>query len=230
MGFTSGASFARDMRFAVGAGIARSTEFTKGKRASSSMRGLPTNLTAAAASSVATRSMAARSAFGVVGFCSLMALAAQCRFPVFGTDVPMTLQPLVMLLAGFALTPGCAAGAMLLYLAMGTIGAPVFVAGSLGIFGPTGGYLVGFLAGAGAASMLVGRRKSPARLIVAGLMAMAVLFAFGIGWRMIWFGGDLKIALATGFLPFVIKDMVQVALAVTLMRVLRGRADSAPGK
>ena len=114
-----------------------------------------------------------------------------------------------------------------MYLAVGTLGAPVFVAGSLGIFGPTGGYLVGFLAGAWLASMVVSRVKSLARLSSAGLAAMAILFAFGVGWRVTWLGGDLKVALATGFLPFFVKDIVQIALAVTLMRVLRGRVDSA---
>ncbi len=167
-----------------------------------------------------------RAAFGVLGFCVLMALAAQCRIPLPGTDVPMTLQPLAMLLAGFTLSPGCAVGSMLLYLAIGTVGGPVFAASSAGLLGPTGGYLAGFAAGAWIASVIAYRSSTLGRLVLAGLSATAVLFCFGVGWRLVWLGGSLGLAVSTGLVPFLIKDLVQVAFAVVLIRTIRARRDS----
>ena len=168
-----------------------------------------------------------RAAIRVVGFCALMTLAAQCRIPVFGTDVPMTLQPLAMLLAGFILSPACAAGSMLLYLAIGTAGVPVFVGGSAGLLGPTGGYLAGFVAGAWMASVLANRSAALGRLVVAGAASTAVLFCLGVGWRFVWLGGDLGLAVKTGLVPFLIKDGVQIALAVVLVRTIRTRCCAA---
>lgn len=173
--------------------------------------------------SVAVHS-AGRTLLGVAGFCLLTALAAQVRIPVLGTVVPMTLQLLAVLLAGLMLRPGPAAGAMLAYLALGTLGLPVFCAGSLGVMGPTGGYIVGFVGAAWLVSVFRGDESAgAARLLVAGAIGLIVVFAIGVGWQVVWFGGDLRLAVATGFLPFVMKALVELLLAVGVCLKLRGR-------
>ena len=85
-------------------------------------------------------------AVGVVGFAAALALASQVAIPVPGTPVPITLQPFVVVLAGLWLGPVAGAASMLLYLAAGALGLPVFAPmGAMGVArlaGPTGGYLL----------------------------------------------------------------------------------------
>lgn len=163
--------------------------------------------------------------FGLVlGFFLLVTLAAQVRVPVPRTDVPMTLQLLGVLLAGLLLSPNQSAAALSTYLVLGTAGLPVFSPGSTGLWGPTGGYLVGFIPAAWLMGFLRGRGDSAvSRLFVAGAVGVMVVFVCGIGWRIAWLAGDWRLALQTGLLPFAIKAMVELCLAVTLVRSIRSR-------
>ncbi|MGH7678442.1 MAG: biotin transporter BioY, partial [Gemmatimonadaceae bacterium] len=83
-------------------------------------------------------------AIGVFGFAVALAAASQIAMPIPGTPVPMTLQPLVVVLAGLMLGPKLGAASMVLFLAVGAAGAPVFAPGGapgvLRLIGPTGGY------------------------------------------------------------------------------------------
>lgn len=166
---------------------------------------------------------AARSAWwpillGAVG----MALAAQLRFPIPGTDVPATLQSLAVLIVGLSLSPVRAALAMLLYLGVGAAGLPVFAPASLGVLGPTGGYLIGFVAAAVVTSVLArGRRAHWSRMIAACLVGLAVLFVFGLTWRMAFFGLSWPVAVQTSILPFLPKAVIESGLAVAA--VVAGR-------
>jgi len=78
----------------------------------------------------------------------LVALAAQVSIPLPGTPVPMTLQPMAVLLVGGLLGARFGALSMILYLAMGAAGLPVFTPSPLllpgigRLFGQTGGYLL----------------------------------------------------------------------------------------
>lgn len=163
-----------------------------------------------------------RMAFLALGFALLTALGAQVRIPVPGTDVPMTLQPLAVLLAGLLLSPAAAVSAVAIYLAAGTLGAPVFAAGSGGLSGATGGYLAGFLVAAWAvAGLRGGPSASFARLVLAAAVGMFCVHALGVLWRTMFFGGNLGLAISTGFLPFVMKTGVEVFLAGTIASQVR---------
>lgn len=157
----------------------------------------------------------------------LMALAAQMRFPVPGTEVPATLQSFVLLLVAFVLTPGQAFAAMAAYLALGLCGAPVFAAGSPGILGSTGGFLVGFAVCAPLMALLRGTHAALPRLVTSGLVGFALLFAMGNLWRWGYWsrvegqGVSLVATLATGLLPFAPKALVEILLAASLVRVVR---------
>src|SRR6266478_3192655 len=79
----------------------------------------------------------------------LVALAAQVSIPLPGTPVPMTLQPMAVLLVGGLLGARFGALSMILYLAMGAAGLPVFTPtvplfGIARLLGPTGGYLLAY--------------------------------------------------------------------------------------
>lgn len=159
---------------------------------------------------------------GIAGCCLLVSLGAQVRIPVPGTDVPMTLQGLAVLLTGFALPAHWAAASMVLYLACGTAGIPVFSPGSAGVAGLTGGYLVGFVA----AAWTVGWLRGVGGLGFLGYLAIAtvgtaIIFCFGVAGRLFYFSGNWSLAVATGVVPFVWKAIIVTMLAATSAWSLR---------
>src|SRR2546423_14296981 len=94
----------------------------------------------------------------------LVAVAAQVSLPLPGTPVPMTLQPMAVLLVGGLLGGPLGALSMIVYLAMGVAGLPVFtptvpLVGVARLFGPTGGYLLAYPI----AAYAVGRFSDPGR-------------------------------------------------------------------
>ena len=161
----------------------------------------------------------------VIGFCLLTALCAQVRIPVPGTVIPMTLQSTAVLLTGFCLSAPLAAAAMLLYLAAGLAGAPVFLPGSLGLGGPTGGYIVGFVLGAVVVALLRGRSNGMARLVLAGAVGTIVILLCGAAWQATFFDVSIVEPWAGGVLPFLPKAVVQLGVAVAAVRLIgrRGR-------
>jgi len=167
-------------------------------------------------------------AASILVFAGLMALAAQVRIPVPGTTVPMTLQSFAVLMAGFTLGPVAAVSAMLLYLICGVAGLPVFAPQSLGLAGDSGGYIVGFVLAAFLISLLRGPRNASAiRLVFAGLTGLTSLFACGLAWRYVFammFGLDAGYAVSSGLFPFLPKAIVELLLAVAIVRVLPGPA------
>lgn len=154
-----------------------------------------------------------------------LCLAAQVRFPIPGTDVPATLQSLIVLLIGFTLRPAVAAGATLGYLAIGLLGAPVF-ASATGLMGSTGGYLIGFVVAATVMSVARPKRLSPGyfRLVGTGAMGLILLFACGVSWRVTWLGMDWSAAALTGVAPFVVKASVELFLAAGAASMMSRRA------
>src|ERR1700694_4825858 len=96
---------------------------------------------------LADRSVVLKRAIAVVLGAIFVAVAAQVAVPIPGTPVPMTLQPLAVLLVGGLLGARLGALSMILYLAMGIAGLPVFaptvpLVGMARLVGPTGGYLL----------------------------------------------------------------------------------------
>ena len=94
----------------------------------------------------------------------VVAGAAQVSIPLPGTPVPMTLQPMAVLLVGGLLGARLGALSMILYLAMGAAGLPVFtptvpLVGIARLIGPTGGYLLAYPI----AAWVVGRFSDPGR-------------------------------------------------------------------
>ncbi|HUF27318.1 MAG TPA: biotin transporter BioY [Gemmatimonadaceae bacterium] len=156
---------------------------------------------------------------GVAGFALALAAASQVAVPVPGTPVPITLQPLLVVLAGFWLGPVAGAASMALYLAAGAAGAPVFAplgpSGAARLLSPTGGYLLAYPVAAFASGWLLTRGKTFGARFVAAAAGMALIYLGGAAQLAILFGGPGQ-ALALGVLPFVALDLVKALVAAML--------------
>ena len=153
--------------------------------------------------------------------------------PFAGTPVPVTWQVLVILVLGLATPARLSLASVGGYLALGLAGAPVFAWGANGwiaFAGPTGGYLIGFLA----AAFVMGRLRDKFGeglpvLILNGLAGIATIYLFGYAWLAVWIG-DPGTALAAGVLPFILPDLLKLAGAVSAAHLWRravgGRKDA----
>lgn len=147
----------------------------------------------------------------------LLALSAKITVPFW--PVPMTLQVLAVFLIGAAYGRDLALATLLVYLAQGAAGLPVFASGAgLGyLAGPTGGYLVGFVVAAAIAGHAADRGldREPFRLFLAMLAGEVVILGFGAAW-LAWLFGVQK-AVSWGVGPFIVTDLVKVALAAAIV-------------
>lgn len=158
---------------------------------------------------------------------ALTAVLAQVSIPVPGIAVPFSLQPFGVFLAGLLLGPVWGGFALLLYFVVGLAGAPVFSNGGAGIgyvFGPTGGFLIGFLLAAVLIGAIAHRQADPrdpsavsigaqAAALGVGLVA---IYAVGIPWFS-WAAG-VPLGNAAGTMaPFVPPDVVKAALTVGIV-------------
>lgn len=176
---------------------------------------------------VAERRSALLTAAGAVGFAVAIAAASQIAIPLPGTPVPLTLQPMLVVLAGLWLGPRAGAAAMLLFLSAGAAGLPVFSPfgppGLARLAGPTGGYLLAYPAAAFVAGTLARRATGfGGRLLAAGL-GFLTLFAGGV-LQLGVITGSFERAVATGFLPFVLPDAVKAVVAALLAPARRRAA------
>ena len=154
----------------------------------------------------------------VVGFALLTALMAQVEIPLWFTPVPITGQTFAVLLAGAALGWKAGGASQLLYLGMGAVGLPFFSGGEGGwqvVKGATGGYLVGFIVAAAAIGFLAERRqdRTVATAIPAFLAGSAIVYFFGVAWLSRSLGIGATEAMELGMVPFIIGDLVKIALA-----------------
>src|SRR5207249_2971433 len=117
---------------------------------------------------LAAQPLTLRRAGAIILGAALVAVAAQVSIPLPGTPVPLTLQPLAVLLVGGLLGPALGAASMILYLALGAAGLPVFtpygLPGLARLIGPTGGYLLAYPVAGVAGCALVGFGGSLLRL------------------------------------------------------------------
>ncbi len=160
----------------------------------------------------------ARDAALVIAGAALLTISAKVQVPFY--PVPMTMQTLVVLVLGAAYGARLGAAAVALYLIEGLLGAPVFagaVAGPAYMAGPTGGYLVGFLAAAAATGFLAERGwdRSWAGLIAAMTIGHVILFVFGWAWLAVLIGPAK--AFAFGVTPFVLATVLKTLLATALV-------------
>jgi biotin transport system substrate-specific component len=165
---------------------------------------------------------AARQVGLVVGASLFVALCARISIPLWFTPVPLTVQNFGVLLVGLLLGSRRGFAALILYLAEGAMGMPVFSPSSVGlmgvaqIFGPTGGYLLAYPFVAGLAGFIFERgTKSFARGAIAGLLAETVLFAGGVSWLYVATHSLAKAAYL-GLYWFVAAEVLKVMVAAAV--------------
>lgn len=152
---------------------------------------------------------------------ALVAAAAQVAVPLPGTPVPMTLQPLAVLIVGGLLGPWLGAASLLLYLALGAAGMPVFtpvgLPGVARLIGPTGGYLLAYPLAAFAVGRIAGDGAQLARLGLAALAGLVLIHLGGLA-QLLILTGSLTRAAQFGTFPFLAADLVKLVLAVLILR------------
>ena len=163
----------------------------------------------------------ARSVALVLAFSLFVALAAQVALPLPWTPVPLTMQTFAVLLTGALLGSRLGALALVAYLVEGASGLPFFRAGAGGvghILGPTGGYLLAFPAAAFITGFLAERGWDRRFSTAAAAMALGSLVILAVGWAWLAvFLGSASAAFTAGVVPFVIGDIVKIALAAALL-------------
>jgi biotin transporter BioY len=156
----------------------------------------------------------------VIGGSLLIALCAQLRIFLPFSPVPLTGQTFAVLMIGALLGARRGCLAALLYLFEGAMGLPVFALGGGWpiLFGPTGGYLLGFVPAAYVTGALAGKRwdRRVGTTILAMLLGNVVIYSFGL-LRLSFTIGLNTSLLATGLFPFIIGDLLKIALAAMLL-------------
>lgn len=133
---------------------------------------------------------------------------------------PLALQTLIVNLTGYVLTAKQAFMTMLVYILVGLAGVPVFTGGTGGpgkLFGPTGGYIIGFLFTAVMLAALRGNKYSFKRYAFLGYaLGIPIIYAFGVVQLKLVTGMDWEKAFLTGVLPFIPLDIVKCVAAAFL--------------
>jgi biotin transport system substrate-specific component len=163
-------------------------------------------------------------ALGMLAFALATSFGAYVAVPLPWTSVPMTLQPLFVILAGAVLGSRAGAGAMAGYLAAGAMGAPVFSFGGAGLpwlMGPTGGYLLAMPAAAFVVGTVAGRTPGWFRLVGALTLGMATLYLGGVSQLYLLTRQEMGGLLAVGVLPFLAGDVTKILGAALLARSVR---------
>ncbi|MHC1694450.1 MAG: biotin transporter BioY [Eubacteriales bacterium] len=160
-------------------------------------------------------------------FAALMAICSWISIPF---TIPFTLQTFAVFLAVGLLGGQRGTIAVLVYILLGAVGAPVFSGfrGGVGVLlGNTGGYIIGFLASAFVVwgiTRFFG--KSAVALGISMLIGIAVCYAFGTAWFMVVYtkaNGAVPLATVLSWcvVPYIIPDLIKITLAVTLSVRLR---------
>ena len=141
--------------------------------------------------------------------------------------VPLSLATFGILLAAYILGPLEGTGAVLLYIAIGAIGLPVFSGfqgGFAKIAGPTGGYMLGYFFLALIAGWFIYKYYDIIIMQFIGMcLGTAVLYALGTAWLAHVTGMSFTEALAAGVLPFIPGDILKMILAAFIGRAVNKR-------
>ncbi|MEO8218684.1 MAG: biotin transporter BioY [Acidobacteriota bacterium] len=177
-----------------------------------------TTLSGATFDSISEQSLS-RNVLLIIAASLLIALSARVAIPLPFTPVPMTLQPLAILLVGAALGAKRGTAAAILYLLEGAAGAPFF-AHPLGLAGPTGGYLLAFPFGAAVAGTFADRGwMRQLRTAVPGLaLALAVILLGGWAWLSFVISLGARGAFLAGVAPFLISGALNVGIAAAALQ------------
>ena len=158
----------------------------------------------------------------VLGFSAFLMLCAGISFHLPFTPVPITLQTLAVLLTGAVLGSKRGAVTMLVYLAEGAVGLPVFAGGTGGfihLVGFTGGYLWSYPIAAFVVGLLCekGLDRSFLTSAVAMLPGSLIIYAIGVPWLAVTLHLGPSVAILQGMVPFIPGDLFKLLIAAALL-------------
>ncbi|HZQ92142.1 MAG TPA: biotin transporter BioY [Terriglobales bacterium] len=167
----------------------------------------------------------------IVSASLFVALCARLTLPLPFTPVPLTLQNFGVLLVGMMLGARRGFAALVLYLAEGTLGMPVFnptgPGGLAQLLGPTGGYLIAYPLVAAIAGFFADRGRkwltpslAPAffaELCLGAVLAEALLFAAGVGWLVLISRQPLLNVARLALYPFLFAEVIKIMAAAGLV-------------
>jgi biotin transport system substrate-specific component len=164
---------------------------------------------------------AARQVAIVIAASLFVALCARITIPLPFTPVPLTVQNFGVLLVGLLLGSRRGFAALVLYLAEGAMGMPVFspigVGGIAHLLGPTGGFLLAYPLVAWVAGYVMEHgRKSFARAALGGLLGEVVLFAGGLTWLAV-LTHSVTQAIRWGLYWFLFAEVIKVMMAAGIV-------------
>lgn len=156
-------------------------------------------------------------------FVALIAIGAFIAIPV--GPVPIVLQNMFVLMAAIFLGPRWGVACVAVYLLIGFAGIPVFAGGTSGIgklFGPTGGYLLGYLPSVfvtAVISKFLGKKMLSD--IIAMVIGSLIIYAAGLPWLKIVTSMSWEKTFALGMYPFLIGDALKIIAAAFIAKSLR---------
>ena len=156
-------------------------------------------------------------------FTALIIIGAYISIPIPIGPVPITLADFFVMLTGFFLGAKYGFLTVVLYLALGTIGLPVFSNGGSGfafLFGPTGGFLFGYLFLVVGIGLFIDNLKSSFIIdLLALLVGNVLLYAVGITWLRVTLDMTWSAAVLAGLIPFIPGTIVKIIVALAIGRM-----------
>ena len=163
---------------------------------------------------------------------ALIAVSGFFRVPIPGSLVPVVLKNLFVVLSGAVLGSFYGGVSIIIFIAAGLLGIPVFViSGGVGVFlTPLGGYIIGYFAAALAAGLVCGLPKISEKKIKPGLiirlcagsfLGFALIDFCGVFYMMLLNSMSFKAALLAGLVPYILGDIVKLVISIPLALGLR---------
>lgn len=157
-------------------------------------------------------------------FAALTAVCSMISIPLPFTPVPINLATLSVFLAGGLLGSRYGALSQLVYVLLGAIGLPVFsgFTGGFGIIaGPTGGYIIGYIAAAWLIGFLTEKLgRDFYKIIISMIEGLIVCYTLGTLWFMYITSSGLAAALMMCVVPFLIGDAIKIIAGSILVKKL----------
>lgn len=148
---------------------------------------------------------------------ALLGVSAYIAFPIPFTPIMITAQTIIINLIGLVLSPKRGAFALITFFLLGAIGIPIFSGGKAGVgilFGPSGGYFLGFLIGVVVISYLRGSSISLKKYLFITIgVGLPIILTFGALWMSIYNKIGIIKTIEVAVLPFLIGDILKAILA-----------------
>lgn len=150
---------------------------------------------------------------------AICAIFSQIYIPLPFTPIIVNLATAAVFIAGGVLGPKLGAISMVVYAAVGAVGLPVFSGfrgGLSHLAGPTGGYIIGYIAAALIIGLITSKRTGFFIYFAGMTVGMAVYFTLGTAWFMYSTNTSLGASLVMCVVPFIPGDLLKAALSATI--------------